>query len=181
MIRFLIILLFLSFNFTFAKDLQGRITYSEQSARIEAFKDLARKIPKEMFSDYLKDKYYKENYKNIKNKNFYIENEPKRNLYPFYVLNTLIVYCVEYENDINKKYYYNALGRLVKFEINDYSGHYPYRAIAYDKNGNVINIVFVPSETESFVFDRNEKLLGHWLDNDFYNQKDKKRYSRISY
>ena len=178
MIRFLLIIILL-FNFSFAKDLQGKITYTENSARIEAFKDLSRKIPKEMFEKYKKDKFYKENYANLKNKNYIIETEPKRNINPFYVMRNIALYSVGYEDDINKIYYYNPLGNLVKFEINDYDGNYPYRAVAYDKNGQVINITFVVSENESFIFDKKERLLGHWLDSKFFDKKGQEKYKRI--
>ena len=179
MFRILLIALFLSFNFVSAKDLQGKVEYTEDTARIEAFRDLARSIPKEMFKNYLKDKYVKENRKNIKNKNYIIKTEPKRNINPFYVFNNMVLYCVEYEDDINKKYYYNPAGRLAKFEINDYDGNYPYRAIAYDKNGEVVNITLVVSEKEAFIFDKNEKLLGHWFGDQFFNGKGKERFQRI--
>ncbi len=179
MYKFLIIAIFLLFNISYAANLQGKITYTVQSARIEAFKDLARKIPKEMFQNYKKDKYQKENIQSIKNKIYIIDKEPKRNINPFYALNKMALYSVEYEDDINRKYYYNMLGNLVKYEINDFSGSYPYRAIAYNKNGNVINITFVVSETESFIFDKNEKLIGHWFEDNFYNKKGSKSYQRI--
>ena len=178
MIRILLTILLL-FSISFAQDLKGKITYTEQSARIEAFKDLARQIPKEMFKNYLKDKYVKENLQNLKNKNLIITKEPKRNINPFYVINNIALYSVEYVDDINTKYYYNPLGKLVKFEINDYTGDYPYRAIAYNTKGKVINITFIVSDRESFIFDKNEKLLGHWLDNQFYDKKGRKSYKRI--
>ncbi len=177
MIRILLIFLLL-FCFSNAQDLKGKITYTVQSARIEAFRDLSCKIPKEMFVNYKKDKYYKENYANLKKRNYIIKTEPNRNINPFYVLNKLVIYSVEYENDINQKYYYNALGRLVKFEVNDYMGSYPYRAIAYNNKGDVVNITFVVSEVESFIFDKNEKLLGHWINNKFFDKNGKEKYQR---
>ena len=178
MIRILLIILLL-FNISFAQDLKGKITYNEQDARIEAFRDLARQVPKEMFKNYLKDENVKENLQNLKNKNYIIEKEPKRNINPFYVLNNIVLYSVEYVDDINKKYYYNPLGQLVKFEINDYTGTYPYRAIAYNRSGKVINITFVVSETESFIFNKHEKLLGHWQYDQFYDKRGKASYTRI--
>ena len=176
--RFLAILLLFFFNWTSADDLEGRVIYNEETARIEAFKDLSRKIPKALFKDDLKDKNYKENYKNIKKKNYQIETEPSRILTPFYVMNQLAAYAVQYDNDINKKYYYNALGHLVKFEINDYAKEYPYRAIAYNRKGEVISIVLIVSEAESFVFNKDEELLGHWFDEHFYNIKGKEKFKR---
>ena len=179
MFRIILAFLFLFFNMTLANDLQGKVTYTENSARIEAFKDLARHIDKKMFKDYKKDKYTKDNINYLKNKIYKVDKEPKRNINPFYILNNLALYSVEYEDDINTKYYYNILGHLQKFEINDYSGTYPYRAIAYDKKGNVINITFVVSQNESFIFDKNEELIGHWLNNQFYNKNGQKRFKRI--
>ena len=160
--------------------MQGKVEYNEETARIEAFSDLARKVPKDIFKNYLKDKYYKENCENIKNKNYQILTEPMRNVNPFYAFNHFVLYSVEYEDDYSKTYYYNALGHLVKFEINDFAGNYPYRAIAYDRHGNVINIAFVVSMEEAYVFDKNEKLLGHWNDKKFFDKKGKiKNYTRI--
>jgi len=181
MFRFLIVLILLC-NISYADDLQGIVKFSEDSARVEAFKDLSRKVSKEIFKDYLKDKYTKENYINIKNKNYYIESEPKRNLSPFYMFNTLAVYSVRYDDDLNKVFYYNVLGHLVKFEINDYDGNYPYRTVAYDRKGNIINTTFTVSHTESFIFDKNANLIGHWFDDKFFdkNGKENSLYKRIS-
>lgn len=178
MYKFLIVLNILLFGFALGEDLQGKITYNEETARIEAFKDLSRKISKSMFKNDLKDMHYKENYASLKKKIFEIETEPKRILTPFYVMNQLAVYGVQYENDANMKYYYNVFGHLAKIEISDYSGIYPYRAVSYNKNGELISIVLNVSETESFVFDKNEELLGHWFDEDFYNNKGKRKLKR---
>ena len=175
----IITFVFLAFNIAKADNLQAKAAFTESSARIEAFKDVARKVPKQMFKNYIKDKYYKENYSSLKNKIFQISNEPKRNINPFYTMNNIVLYSVEYEDDINKKYYYNAFGRLAKFEINDYDGKYPYRAIAYNKKGEVVNVTFVVSEIESFIFNKNEKLVGYWYDNQFYNEKGIQNINRI--
>ncbi|MBR2068159.1 MAG: hypothetical protein IJ877_00215 [Candidatus Gastranaerophilales bacterium] len=175
----LFIIIFLLSNLADAKNLKGKVTYTQEAARIEAFKDLARTVPKKIFKDYKKDKNTKENIKSLKEGNLKIEDEPKRNINPFYMWDKIVLYSVEYEDDINKKYYYNPLGHLVKYEINDYAGNYPYRAIAYDKDGEVINITFVVSETESFIFDKDEKLIGHWVDNEFYDENEKKSYQRV--
>jgi hypothetical protein len=179
MIRFLILVIFLSFNYVNAQNLQGKITFTEKTARIEAFRDLSRKIPKEIFKDYLKDKYHKENIESLKNQKYEIETEPKRNINPFYLWNQLALYSVEYEDDYSKKFYYNSLGHLKKYEINDFSGTYPYRAIAYNTKGEVINITLVVSEVESFNFDKNEKLIGHWIENQYYNKNEKESLKRI--
>jgi len=178
MIRILIITLIFLLNFSYAKNLEGKIIYTEETARIEAFRDIARKIPKSMFKEHLKDRYFKENYANLKNKNFIISSYPQRNINPFYKFNKLVLYSVQYDDDINKKYYYNILGHLVKYEINDYCDNYPYRAIAYSKKGEVINITLAVSENEAFIFDKNEKLLGHWFEEQFYDNNGKKGFNR---
>ena len=176
--KFIFIFFVFILNLAIAEDLQGKITYTEETARLEAFKDLPRKISKSLFKDDLKDKHYKENYINLKNKNFRIETEPKRTLTPFYVMNQLALYGVQYDYDDNKTYYYNVMGHFAKIEISDYSGTFPYRTIAYNKKGEVINITLAVSEIEEFIFNKKEELLGHWLDNDFLNNKGKKKIRR---
>ncbi|MBQ8476458.1 hypothetical protein IJ531_05290 [bacterium] len=174
MIRILFIILLL-FNVSFASSIKGRITFTEDTARSAAFKDLARKIPRDIIKPYLKDENTKINIESLKNKTYIIDDEPKRSINPFLAWDRMVLYSVEYENDLNKKYYYNPLGHLVKYEINDYAGYYPYRAIAYNKKGDVINITFVVSEIESYIFDKDEKLIGHWLNNQFFDKDGKQK------
>ena len=67
---------------------------------------------------------------------------------------------------------------MLKYEINTFKGEYPYKTMAYDTQGKLLNINLVVSDHESFLFDKNKKLIGHWLNNQFYNSKGEKDITR---
>ncbi len=152
---------FMAFSFAKEEVIQAGIKYNETSARIEAFKDIERKVNKDIFEDYLKDKNKKENLENIKNSIFDIKNE--RYLCPFYVKTTLASYSVTYYNEMEEyTFYYNVLGSLIKFDkiINS---QYPIKTYSYSRYGNLISVSFSVDEDEQFIYSENGKLLAHWL------------------
>ena len=170
-----IILLFLIFNFfvfAFAKKetIKGNVVYDETLARIEAFSGIEEKISADVFKNFIKDENKKTNIKAIKNKTYQLQD---RNINPFFKWNIMLCYSVSYDDDINKTYYYDYTGNLIKYEINEFEGEYPYRTMAYDKKGNLLNINFVVSEKESYLFDKNKELIGKWEDNQYYDKNDK--------
>jgi len=158
--------------------IKGNIEYNEEIARSEAFKDISLTISKDEFENYKKDKFYKENIKYIKNKKYEILGSNFRILTPFYKAKILLFYAVQYDTDIRKKYYYSISGNLLKYEVDEFNGEYPYKTMAYDKNGNLLNINFIVSEYESYHFDKDKNLIGYWKENEYYNKKGKKILKR---
>lgn len=163
MIRFILVLTILLFNFSLADEtIQGGIKYNEATAKVEAFKDIERKINRNTFKDFLKDKNKKENLAAIEQKKLIFEQD--RQLCPFYLKNTLISYAVTYFNDTDTNYYYDVFGNLIKFEITK-EKNYPKKTVGYTKLGNLISVAFEADENEHFIYDKNGKLIAHWLDN----------------
>ena len=78
------LLIFLNFYLT-AHSLEAGVKYSDMRAKIEAFKDVQKKIDKDLFKKYKKDKNKDENISLIE-KN--ILNTKGRQLYPFYYKKT---------------------------------------------------------------------------------------------
>ena len=113
-----IIILFLIFGFNFAlaqeEVIQAAIKYNEASARVEAFKDVERKVGKDFYKYFLRDENRDENIKSIED-SIYIVNE-ERYLCPFYIKNILAGYSVTYLDYMEYTFYYNILGRLIKFD-----------------------------------------------------------------
>ena len=158
----LIILSFLFLSTTIRADeiIQAGVKYSEASAKIEAFKDVQKKIKKEFYKQFLKDINRKENIENIKSDNFKIEN---RILCPFYLKTTLASYALKYQEYPEYTFYYNILGNLIKFDIIK-EKNYPQKVYGYSRYGNLISVSFVVDEYEQFVYDENGKLIAHWVD-----------------
>ena len=149
------------FNFSLAQEeiIQAQVKYNEASARIEAFRDVEKKIAKSFYRNYLKDENRKENIENIKKSNFVINDE--RYLCPFYVEDVLASYSVVYSDNMYYTFYYNILGNLVKFD-KIVSEDYPIKVYSYSRFGNLISVSFSVDNEEQFVYNEKGKLLAHW-------------------
>lgn len=159
-----------------AYTLKAGVEYTVDSARLVAFQDTNLSINKNEFSEFLTDKYY---YSSIDFINGKIIEAVGRRVVPFYEKNNkLSFYGVQYHNDKNKKFYYSPTGKLLKYEINTFKDSYPYKTIAYDTKGNLLNINLVISNTESYLFDAKKNLIGHWINNQFYDANGNKDISR---
>lgn len=158
-----------------AYTLKGGVEYTVDKARIVAFDNAPQNINKNEFGAYLNDKFY---FSSIGYINGNISVAVARKVVPFYDKGKLSFYGVQYDNDPSKKYYYSPKGKLLKYEINTFNGEYPYKTMAYDTQGKLLNINLVVSDHESFLFDKNKKLIGHWLNNQFYNSKGEKDITR---
>ncbi len=155
--------------------LKGGVEYTVDKARIVAFENVSQSINKNEFSAYLNDKFY---FSSIGYINGNILVAVARKVVPFYDKGKLAFYGVQYDDSPSKKYYYSPKGKLLKYEINTFKGEYPYKTMAYDTQGHLLNINLVISDHESFLFDKNKKLIGHWLNNQFYNSKGEKDITR---
>lgn len=160
------LLIFLNFYLT-SYSLEAGVKYNDMRAKIEAFKDVQKKIDKDLFKKYKKDKNKDENISLIE-KN--ILNTKGRQLYPFYYKKTLIAYAIMYDEKDFWVFYYNILGNLIKVDIQENSNKFPTRTLSYTRFGNLAGVVFSVSEDEQFIYNKNAKLIAHWIGNDLYNK-----------
>lgn len=164
------IIIFLFQNINYAQAIKAGVKYNEANARIEVFQDIERKINKDIFIKYRKDKNKDLHISLIKSNIFEIKNE--RTICPFYIKNTLASYALTYENEPNYTFYYNILGNLIKFDIIQ-NEDYPRKILGYSQYGNLISAGLEIDENEQFIYDENGKLIAHWLDNEVLNKNNK--------
>lgn len=178
MIKKIILTLFLLFSFNaFCEEaIQAGIKYNEANARVEAFKDVQKRISKDFYKQYLTDPNKKENINSINNKIFFIQDDNSnieenktRELCPFYLKNSLISYGIIYQNNLTYSFYYDIFGRLMKFDVIN-SDTYPRKTFAYSRFGNLISVIFEVNEDEQFVYNDNGKLIAHWIGNEMKNK-----------
>ncbi len=174
----LIILVFCFFCMPcYSQTLQGGVEYTVDKARIVAFDNSPMNISKDDLKNYLRDPYYYSNIGFLKGS--ISEAVAVQKIVPFYDKNNkLMSYGVQYNNEPNKKYHYLPNGNLIKIDVCYNIGHYPYKAISYTRQGKLAAIHLAVSENESFLFDKNKKLIGHWINNQFYNEKGEKDGTR---
>ena len=150
------------------------VKYTLPTAREEAFKKVPSSLPLSYYKADLTDKQYNSNMHYIKHSKLPEKNEISRNIYPLYCCDTLISYGIRYENRLNKVYYYNSSGKLLRIEFDDNNPQtYPKRITTYNNKGKLHTVVFYVSEKEQFNFDGNKNLIVHWVGEKAYNKDGK--------
>lgn len=164
---------------TFATTLKGSVEYTVDSARLVAFQDVKKRTPITDIRPYLFDDMYYNNTLRCIPKNITYDDFCKpRKIVPFFANDKLDFYGIQYDKTPNIKLYYSTKGRLLKYEVNTFKGVYPYKTLSYDIYGRLININLVISENEAYIFDRNKKLIAHWLDDKCYNENGEVELTR---
>lgn len=149
------------------------VKYTLPTARTEAFKKVPSSLPLSYYKADLTDKLHNSNMHYIK-LSVQPENGTIRNIYPSYCCDTLISYGIRYENRLNKVYYYNSSGKLLRIEFDDNNPQiYPKRITTYNNKGKLHTVVFYVSETEQYNFDGNKNLIVHWVGEKAYNKDGK--------
>jgi hypothetical protein len=146
----------------YSTTLQGGISYTVETARAEAFEGIALKIDVSKHKKYLVDKNFKRHLRDMWDGKYNYFDKAftlfSNDAYGMYIYATHIAY------------YYDANGNLESIEY-EYGNAYPKKSIKYDLDGNLLAISFRVKENESYVFDINKKLVGHWVDDNARNTK----------
>lgn len=163
----------------FCVTLEGKVSYTEDSAREVLFEGVNRTVDKSVFSSYAVDPDVKENKDYMKN-----GLEPVgRNIEVFKRGGMKLAYAVQYdENPCYSFYYLKWNGVMAFFDVNNLPKDafkkdkidYPVKSYRYNYNGELIAAALVVSDEEAFLFDQNGKLLTHRIDNVGYNRKGRK-------
>ena len=145
-----------------AKTLKAGVSHSVNELRTIAFENVDKKINMDKYSKYLT---YNEFCKN--NHSLLIPKKFKSNHLTYYSDGTYSVRC---KIDSHNVFYYDTNGNLLKIDIyisNDTLN----KRISYDKNGNLDALALDISKSEQLVFDKEKKLVAHWIGKNCYNEK----------
>ena len=154
---------FVSLFIVSAYTLNGGVSYTVETARIKAFENVDKKIKIDNYKDFLYDINYEKNMSAIKKSKFKYKGR-----YLTYFSDK--TYSVSYSNSSNICYYYDANGKLEYIGITK-GERYPKKGIKYDIEGNLYSTCLIISNKEQFLFDKNKKLIAHWIGNNGYNEK----------
>jgi hypothetical protein len=160
-VLFIILFIFLIFP-THAQTLQGGISYTVESAREEAFKNIEYTIPMESYKQYLKDSGYVPPKK--------AGGKPHiKKFGRFVTLFSDGTYCV---SKTNFALHYTKNGLLEYIEIIEGNYNYPKLGKKYDVNGKLIIVFLMISPNESYSYNADKKYRGHWIKSRFYNKQN---------
>ncbi len=162
LILFLLIVTF--YTSAEAQILTGEIKYDCQQAKEEAF----REPPKQIDFDFIKIHFIDKNRnENINALQSGIDKLINRKLAKF----SDGSYGVEYFDDPEYSWYYDSMGRLINFTHKS-ALTYPCKTTKYKPDGSITNTGLKVSEKESFLFNKDGKLIAHWLGDYCYDAKN---------
>ena len=159
----ILMIISMTINPVLSLELTGRVYYTVETARTEAFSNIPLSINISDYASYFSDYNY------IANKNVMNKNKVKiRDRYITFFSDK--TYAIYYKKNKSVQFYYDINGKLdfISFSINK---KYPIKVLKYDRNGILDSISLFISNNESFVFDLNKKLIAHWKGNNCYNEK----------
>lgn len=159
-----LILLLSTITATYSFTLEGGVSFTVESARIEAFNGIKYKIDINNHKQYFTDQNFQENKRLIDKKKFKTRDRLLT------VFSSDGAYAITYKSNKNISYYYDISGRLkyVDYKLNE---TYPIKYIIYNIKGDLDSVVLDVGHNEQFMFDINKKLGAHWIGNNCYNEK----------
>ena len=137
----------------------------------EAFKD--------NFSPYLKDASSQKHYALAINK---VNETSDYKIAGFFRGSLLIMYGIQYKDDMKHIYYYDVYGNLRYIDImsNNFP-NFPYYSKQYKNNGKCVGIFYYLSEQIQFIYTPKYEFKGVWQGKDMYDKKAKKLLTRTAY
>ena len=141
-----------------------------------------------IFDDNLVKKYdkreFKKEYKGkLKDKNHVLhyneisqgkKEDAEKNFCGFYLGKILVSYGIQYKNNINENFYYDAMGKL-RF-IDKYSSEYPnfpYITYQYDMNGKLRAVYYFISNYDQYIYDEKGNFKGRWYKDKMFSRNAK--------
>ena len=145
-----------------AVTLEGSVTYTVEQAREEAFKDVEWEIPKQLLRKHRKDPNYTMNMYAKK----YSQNVLTDRYINFFADGA---YGYYYFDSPEYGFYYGEKGKLIHIEKRTVD-IYPTKFYKYNLKGNLMAVVLVVSETESFIYFKDGRLTAHWIKDKAYDK-----------
>lgn len=131
------------------------------------------------YKDFLKDGDYKRHYMLVSNN---VKETDSENLCGFYKGKLLIIYAVQYKNDLKTVYYYDTLGKLRY--IDKFSENYPefpYTTKQYRANGTLVSAIYTMSHDMQYMYNDDGSFRGAWYKDKMYDAKAKQILTRTNW
>ncbi len=165
------------------------ITQEQRDTAVEHFKsivftdskgDMKKKEFREKYADFLKDPDFKRHYM-LASEGFTETDE-----YNICAFNTrgglLLIYAIQYKNNLRNTYYYDALGHLRYVdETSENYPNFPYYTRQYRSNGSMVSAVYVESKDVQYIYEPDGKFKGIWYKDKMFNQKAKQILTRTNW
>lgn len=165
------------------------ISQVERDKQIQEYKNILfnddiEKIKKrdfrQKYSDFLKDKNWKEHYRLAKLG--VLETEDAKICAFFFKKDILLIYALQYKNNPQRVYYYNAYGNLQYVdEISDNYPNFPYTSKQYRKNGKLVSAIYFSSHDTQYMYGPDGEFTGLWHKNKMFDKNGKQKITRTNW
>lgn len=126
---------------------------------------------------YKKDKNFKHHYM-LTNNGVTEDEDAKYNPF-YYKKDTLVIYAIQYKNDIHHSLYYTPYGKLYYVDItSDNYPNYPYYSMQYNRKGVLKSAIYFVSPDIQYMFNGEQEFVGIWYKDKMYNIEGKQVSTR---
>lgn len=131
------------------------------------------------YKDYLKDPDYKRHYMLVSNN---VKETDSENLCGFYSGKILLIYAIQYKNNLRTVYYYDALGKLRYIDkFSENYPNFPYTSKQYRSNGTLVSAIYFISHDMQYMYNEDGSFKGAWYKEKMYNSKAKQILTRTNW
>ena len=132
---------------------------------------------KSQLDKYKKDKNFKHHYM-LTNNGVTDDEDAKYNPF-YYKKNTLVIYAIQYKNDIHHSLYYTPYGKLYYVDItSDNYPNYPYYSMQYNRKGVLKSAIYFVSPDIQYMFNGDKEFVGVWYKDKMYDIDNKQISTR---
>lgn len=167
------------------------ISIAQRESNIEKYKNLlfdektsktyfSKEEFKNKFAKYYKDREYKHHY--LLANNGVTEDEDAKYCAFYYAKNTLMMYAIQYKNNIHNAFYYTAFGKLYYADvISDEYPNFPYYSMQYNRNGKLKSAIYFVSHDIQYMFGPDKEFQGIWYKEKMYDKNGKQTLTRSNW
>ena len=132
------------------------------------------------FKKYRKDKEYKHHYM-LTNEGV-TEDEDAKYCAFYFKRNTLLMYAIQYKDNLHRAFYYTAFGKLYYTDvISDEYPNFPYTSMQYNNKGQLKSAIYFVSQDIQYMFDGEREFQGIWYKDKMYDKNGKQVLTRSNW
>ena len=154
--------------------------YKEILFQNEEPTNVKKRVFRQKYADFLKDENWKEHYRLAK---LGVQETEEAKLCAFFLKkDLLLIYALQYKNNPQRVYYYNAYGSLQYVdEISENYPNFPYTSKQYKKNGKLISAIYFTSQDTQYMYGPDGEFTGLWHKNKMFDKNGKQKVIRTNW
>lgn len=132
----------------------------------------SKKEFKQAYKNYLKDENYREHYRQAKNGVTELEDAYLCGFYAKRDKDLLIMYALQFKNDMKHAYYYDGYGHLWYVdEMSENYPNFPYHSKQFKRNGQLKSAIVFENKDTQYMYYPDGSFNGLWYKDKMFDKK----------